>query len=163
MMRVAGIIGGRVINMLNLLFLLLAFPAPVHSTTVYKCEKIDGSIYYQAKYCLNPSDIQTELICYNGPLDETAKLQIEEKLLQQRKYFIKKQKLKERADIKETKQAKTEEKRKLRAKEKCEQANRQIDEIRQHYRTGYTIKQGVILDRKLNDYQNQRQKYCNYE
>jgi hypothetical protein len=130
---------------------------------VYKCEAADGSISYQAKFCSNPSDIQTELSCYNAPLSAKAYEQLQSKLAQQRKYLIKKQKLEKEQSIKLAKKQRVEAKMRQRYTVKCEKVKQQIDEIMQHYRTGYTIKQGITLDRKLSDYQKQRQKYCNYE
>lgn len=141
----------------------LSITIPAYGNTVYKCETTNGSTYYQAKYCKNTSDIQAELNCYNSHLSKKAIEQIEKNLQHQRKSLIKKQKLKQREDLNDAKKAKAQEKKKLRLKAKCEKIKQQIDEVTQHYRTGYTIKQGIVLDRKLSDYQKQRQKYCNYE
>lgn len=47
--------------------------------------------------------------------------------------------------------------------EKCEEAKQQIKKIRQRYKSGYTLQQGITMDRRLEKLQEKRQKYCTDE
>ena len=136
---------------------------PAYGATVYKCTRPDASIYYQAAPCNAAQDIQKVLDCYNRPLTKSEERQIDRGLKQQRKQLLKQRQTKKREAQQAAKQAKAAAKRSKRLETKSAKIKQKIEVINQHYRTGYTIQQGIVLNRKLAEYQAERQKFCSYE
>ena len=137
--------------------ILIAVPAVAQ---VFKCYKSDGSVYYQDKYCDDESDIQKELKCYTKPATKNELKRIDHRLKQYRKQIFKKRKQRQYNKKIAAKKAEAEQRRNLRLKEKCEKVKHKINQVTQRYRNGYTVVQGIALDRKLAEYQNEKRKYC---
>jgi hypothetical protein len=134
----------------------------VHAN-IYKCVTEDGQTYYQSIFCNDETDLQTELNCYTRPLNKKAAQQVQRALQKQRKDLLKSFKKKQRKTQQLAKQELAAEKRHQHTKVKCEKIKREIDEITQLYRSGYNIKQGITLSRKLSDCQEQKKRYCIHE
>jgi cellulose biosynthesis protein BcsQ len=142
-------------------FLLCTSNTPVNAV-ILKCETADGTLYFNDRAC-KAADIETILPCEPKQLSAKEITKIEQQLRQSRNTLHKKaiQQLKQKHALQKS-QAKAQKER-LRNKAKCETLMRQIHDINQQYKEGYTIKQGKQLARKLAKYENERQRYCNHE
>jgi len=84
-------------------------------------------------------------------------------LMQYRRLLTKKRKQSQNKKTLAAKKYAVQQRQRLRVQQRCERIKQQIEHITQRQRTGYTVEQGIVLDRKLADYKNQRRKDCNNE
>ncbi len=149
---------------ISIYFLICTFFLPALSNAeVFKCQRTDGSIYYQDRDCINKLHQQTSVLIFEQPRNEKDIKQIEKKLSQQRKNIIKQQKQYQQQKDKDLKKLEQEKKQRVRMRVKCAETKRKIAGITQQYRNGYTIKQSISLDGKLARYKDDKQRYCKYE
>lgn len=146
-----------------IMFVLVTFSVALPTYgVVFKCTKDDGTVYYQDKDC-NGTDTQTILNCdYRLPTTKEQK-QIQRTLDKQKKQLLKKHQQELRQKRIEAEKDLLEHKRRLRLEAKCEKVMRLIDDVSEEYRRGYTLRQDIVLKRKLAEYQEQKQRYCTYE
>ena len=150
-----------VVQLILLISFILANP-PVFGA-VYKCVKPNGTRYYRDKFCDQDKDIQSELNCYNEPPAAVDNKKTNSDLMQYRRLLTKKRKQSQNKKTLAAKKYAVQQRQRLRVQQRCERIKQQIEHITQRQRTGYTVEQGIVLDRKLADYKNQRRKDCNNE
>lgn len=148
-------------QLILLISFILANP-PVFGA-VYKCLKPNGTKYYRDKLCDQDRDIQSELNCYNESPEVNDAKKINSDLKEYRGLLTKKRRQNQNKKKLAAKKYAVQQRQRLRIQQRCERLKQQIEHITQRQRTGYTVEQGVTLDRKLSDYKNQRRKYCNNE
>lgn len=135
------------------LFLVPLLLMPLQaSANVYKCTRNDGSVYYQDTICA-VTHKQVTLLSSIQSIDKATIKKVAARAKKRQKAQKTKLKKMRSKDQKLTKKRKH-------AIAQCEKASRQIDEIRTEYRTGYTIKRGIALDRRLATYLAKKQQYC---
>ena len=146
-----------------IMFVLVCFSVSLPSYgVVFKCIKNDGTVYYQDKDC-DGTDKQTMLNCdYRLPTSKEKK-QIQRVLDKQKKQLQKQHQQDLRRKRIEAEKDLLDHKRRLRLEAKCEKVMRQIDDVTDEYRRGYTLRQDIVLKRKLAEYEEQKQRYCTYE
>jgi hypothetical protein len=142
-----------------LLFLLCANAQNVHAE-MFKCETEAGAIYYTDRTCA-ATDLASMVPCKTKALTPKDITKIEQQLQKSRNARLKRALQKKKQQQMEAKKLQSAQKRRERAQAKCTTLKRQIAEVNQKYKEGYTIKQGLVLDRKLAKYNEQRQIYCN--
>lgn len=148
--------------MWQVLFLLLNCLISVSYASITRCESNSGIIYFTERAC-DSDDEESEVEIIENSLSDKDINKIERDLKKHRKSIHKRALAQQKKRNAAAKQLHKQQKQRLHLQAKCEKVNRQIAEVTQAYRTGYTIPQGVALDRKLSEYNEKRQKYCNYE
>ncbi len=130
---------------------------------IFRCEKLDGSIYYQEKFCSVQTDLQHELHCQEKLLTKQEITAIEKDLKRQRRELLKRKKEQDKLKAKAAKRHAQEKKKRLRLQVKCANVRQQIALLNQEYRNGYTTKRGLFLNRKLAEYKLKQREYCTHE
>lgn len=145
-----------------IIILIMIACSQVANATVYKCETTGGEIYYQSMYCQHADDVQSVVKIKPDPIsNRTNKKPVYLQDLKKKQQQKQRQKQRQQRAAKKKEQQET--KRRLRLQAKCEKVTQQINQVSQRYRNGYTLKQGITLDRKLAEYKIKRQKYCTNE
>jgi len=129
---------------------------------IFKCVGMDGSVYYQETFC-NEDEEQTQLLCKTKPFSKKAVQQSQRRLQVQRRYVLQNYKLLQREERARDKQDMLDVRRKERLKAKCQKIEQKIVAVNEQLHSGYTIKQGQSLNRKLAKYQEQKQRNCTDE
>jgi hypothetical protein len=146
------------------LYLMFIFCWPsVSMAEIFKCQRSDGSVYYQDRDCKLKSHQQTKVVVFEQPRNLKEVKAIEKQLTQQRKQIIQHQKQQKKQKELALKKLEKEKQQRAKMRIKCAETKRKIDGITQHYRSGYTIKQGISLDGKLAKYKDEKLRYCKYE
>jgi len=146
-----------------MLVVALSLAAMSAEANIYKCEKSDGSLYYQDKFCNSDDHVQTRLNCYNKPLDKNEINNIQDDLQRYRKSISKKHRRNLKRKSIAGKKQEADKRRRLRMEARCEKVKQEIAKVTQRQRTGYNISQGEVMNRKLVDYKEQKRKYCTNE
>lgn len=141
---------------INFLIIVLALSctASVHAA-IFKCKKFDGSIYFFERQCIAPDQEQT--------ITKRDLVLMRFELQQKQADFIREQRRRIRDDLIADKRRLAEERHRLRLKSKCETVKQQIIQLNLRYKQGYTLTQGLALDRKLAECNNRKAKYCTHE
>ncbi len=122
---------------------------------VFKCKKFDGSIYFFDRTCQAPDQEQ--------PITKRDLVLMRFELQQKQTDLIHAQRQRIRDGIAAVKRKNFEEKSRLRLKAKCETVRQQITQLNLRYKQGYTLTQGLALDRKLAECNNRKARYCTNE
>lgn len=133
----------------------MLFSATIAHAEIFKCKKFDGSVYFFERPCVATDQEQT--------ITKRDLVLMRFELQQKQADIIREQRQRIRNDLMADKRRTAEEKHRLRLKGKCETVRQQITQLNLRYKQGYTLKQGLALDRKLAEYNNRKAKYCTNE
>jgi hypothetical protein len=128
--------------------------ASVHAE-IFKCQKFDGSIYFFERPCVAADQEQA--------ITKRDLVLMRFELQQKQADLIREQRQRIRNDLTADKRRAADEKRRLRLKSKCETVRQQIAQLNLRYKQGYTVNQGLALDRKLAECNNRKARYCTNE
>lgn len=138
-----------------LIILCALFCAANTHAEIFKCKKFDGSIYFFERPCV--ANDQEQAITKRDLVLMRFELQ------QKQADIIREQRQRIRADLLEDKRRLAEAKRRARLKARCETVQQQITQLNLRYKQGYTVTQGLALDRKLAECNNRKARYCTNE
>lgn len=141
------------------IFMLYVLSINLLYADIFKCEQADGKLLFKQAPC-HSSEIQSQLTYVEPPISRQDARALQKQLKTYQAILHKEQKKRAQIQRQAEKQQRQEEKQRLRLAARCETVERQIVELRRHYRLGYTAKQGQTLDRKMAEYKFKQQKYC---
>jgi len=138
-----------------LIILCALFCAELSNAEIYKCKKYDGSVYFFDRPCVAADHEQD--------ITKRDLVLMRFELQQKQADLIREQRQRIRDELTADKRKVAEAKRRLRLKAKCETVRQQIAQLNLRYKQGYTLTQGLALDRKLAECNNRKAKYCTDE
>lgn len=147
--------------MLHVLLFLLATSSDVKAD-ILKCENAAGVVYFSDRTC-DTVDTATYLPFASKPLSVKDLQRIERDVRKSRNAIHQQALKQQKQKLVDERRAAQDQKRRLRKRLKCETLGRQIVEVNNKYKEGYTVKQGIALDRKLTKYKEQKKRYCTNE
>lgn len=145
--------------MIRVLLCCLCWVSTVEAQ-IFRCERLDGVVYYQERTCIATTDTQTELLYYEMPRTQRQIAAIEKSLQRQRRQLLKAKQAEDKLKVQRAKQAKQQQKKRLRLRTKCANVRQQIARLNLELRNGYTRERGQLLNRKLDDCRSKQREYC---
>ncbi len=138
-----------------LIILCVLFSTGITHAEIYKCKKHEGAVYSFDQPCV--------VTDHEQDITKRDLVLMRFELQQKQADIIREQRQRIRDDLVADRRRVADEKHRLRLKSKCETVKQQITQLNLRYKQGYTLMQGLALDRKLAECNNRKAKYCTYE